>query len=210
MIFSRLRAAWRYVDERDEVVDLAFEAEALARDLNALEPPEPLSERDRRRADVCEVLRTTCRLLEAAAPGEPAPDDEAEPEPEAEPEWAAAVEKPEPVPEPASAVPEEIELDAIQELIAMRDMVLIPADGSGATQIQDALGRKLKRVIEKHGVRVLDATGAFDERVHTQLDVRSTDDPAQDEIVCETIRPGYVIGERVIRPQEVAVYQYES
>ena len=42
------------------------------------------------------------------------------------------------------------------------------------------------------------------------MDVRFTTDAGQDECVCETVRPGYALGERVVRPQQVIVYRLQT
>jgi molecular chaperone GrpE (heat shock protein) len=112
------------------------------------------------------------------------------------------------VPDPTGDAPS----PAVTELIAVRDMVLLAGAGDAAPtpEVLRALARKLARVLEQDGVRVLEGDGLFDDRLQEALETRPTSDPAQDERISHTIRPGYAIGGRVIRPQQVAVYRLEA
>ncbi len=51
--------------------------------------------------------------------------------------------------------------------------------------------------------------GLFDDARQEIIETRATDDPSLDEHVCQTIRPGYALGERVLRAQQVVVYTLE-
>jgi molecular chaperone GrpE len=65
--------------------------------------------------------------------------------------------------------------------------------------------RELNKVLEKHGVRKLDPQGEkFDPHLHQAMyEVPDASAPAGS--VVQVIQPGYVIGDRVLRPALVAV-----
>jgi hypothetical protein len=214
-IFGDLRTGLRLARSYDELITLALEAERQARLLNGLEGEGP---RGASSNDVLAVLGSACALLQRAEgravgaalparlPEPPAPLREPparlpEPEPRPEPEPAS-----DPAPVRHAARPPQ----AVTELIALRDMVTAASESDGAAKALAAVGRKLGHVLEREGVRALEDEGEFDYRFQEIVDVRRTADPGQDERVCETIRPGYALGERVLRPQQVVVYRLDD
>ena len=65
--------------------------------------------------------------------------------------------------------------------------------------------------LERHGVERLDPHGSeFDPNVAEALRVDPVDDPLRDGTVTETVRPGYKLGDRVIRPARVAVGRFQG
>lgn len=69
----------------------------------------------------------------------------------------------------------------------------------------ELIERQLLKVLEKHGIRVFDPHGAkFDPNVHQALfEVPDANIPAGS--VVQVIQPGFMIGERVLRPAMVGV-----
>jgi len=69
----------------------------------------------------------------------------------------------------------------------------------------ELIERQLLKVLEKHGVRIFDPQGAkFDPNVHQALfEVPDINIPAGS--VVQVIQPGFMIGERVLRPAMVGV-----
>jgi molecular chaperone GrpE len=62
-----------------------------------------------------------------------------------------------------------------------------------------------KRIAEM-GVTRIEVVGApYDPRTAEAIDVAAVDDPAQDGVVLEEFRPGWRIGDRVLRPARVRV-----
>jgi len=60
--------------------------------------------------------------------------------------------------------------------------------------------------LEKRGVEKLDPAGdEFDPNTSEALRVDPVDDPDRDGKVTETLRPGYRLGDHVVRPARVAV-----
>ena len=58
------------------------------------------------------------------------------------------------------------------------------------------------------GVARIDALGqTFDPSAHEAVTTVPTTDPARDHVVCGVIRPGYRLGDEVLRPAQVAVAQ---
>jgi molecular chaperone GrpE len=69
----------------------------------------------------------------------------------------------------------------------------------------ELIERQLLKVLEKHGIRAFDPQGAkFDPNVHQALfEVPDANIPAGS--VVQVIQPGFMIGERVLRPAMVGV-----
>lgn len=65
--------------------------------------------------------------------------------------------------------------------------------------------RRFREILEAQGVRAIPAVGeAFDPVVHEAVAQVESDDHASNEIV-EEVRPGYMLGERLLRPSRVIV-----
>ena len=174
-----------------------------------------------------EVLRSTCMLLERVpAPARPQRAEArvtradipqpmpVAPQPPPVPEAARPVARAaEPAPVDRSGARGDAEPSpAIMELITVCDMVALAArgDDGSAREMLAGLDRRLGRVFEKAGVRSLDDRGPLDYLYQEIIETRPTADPDQDEVVCETVRRGYAVGDRVLRPQQVIAYRLEG
>jgi molecular chaperone GrpE len=91
-------------------------------------------------------------------------------------------------------------LDAADESAAI-------IDGPAKTLCEgvELIERQLLKVLEKHGVRMFDPQGArFDPNVHQALFEVPDADIAAGSVV-QVIQPGFMIGDRVLRPAMVGV-----
>ena len=62
------------------------------------------------------------------------------------------------------------------------------------------------QTLERHGVvRIAPDGEPFDPAVAEAVRVDSVQDPAQDGVVTQTLRPGYTLGDQLVRPAAVAV-----
>jgi molecular chaperone GrpE (heat shock protein) len=97
-------------------------------------------------------------------------------------------------------------------LIAVRDSVLQAkvSDQSLDPSMLEGLYLKLGEVLEDEGITEIDEKGRFDYNRQKILQVRTTDNPEQDEHVFSTVRPGYMVEGELLRPQEVIVYSYRG
>lgn len=78
------------------------------------------------------------------------------------------------------------------------------ASGAGAGDEIASVRAELAEVLVRRGLRQVDAVGeAFDPRVHEA--VGRLDDPERVGQVVEVRRPGYALGDRLIRPAQVVV-----
>lgn len=78
------------------------------------------------------------------------------------------------------------------------------ADENGVGQELLSVRAELAEVLARRGVREVDATGeSFDPRVHEAVGRRV--DPERAGRVVEVRRPGYALGDRLIRPAQVVV-----
>ena len=69
----------------------------------------------------------------------------------------------------------------------------------------------LNKIFEEYGVKAVGEMGeTFDPNIHQSINVVSTEDKAEDHKVAEVIQQGYKLGERVLRPARVNVYEYKE
>jgi hypothetical protein len=89
----------------------------------------------------------------------------------------------------------------VQQYIDLRDQV-------GSAALQEQMAEALARV----GVTVVEpAPGdAFDRDRHQAVDAVPTDDPALHRTIASIERPGYLDGDRLIRPAQVVVHRYDG
>ena len=66
--------------------------------------------------------------------------------------------------------------------------------------------QRFLQILERHGVvRIAPDGEPFDPAVAEAVRVDAVDDPALDGVVTETMRPGYLLGDQLVRPAAVAV-----
>jgi molecular chaperone GrpE len=121
----------------------------------------------------------------------------------------------------ASDVDRRVELqfgDIVASLLEMLDhldLALAHAEGVAeaaplAEGVAMARGRFVA-TLEQHGIRCVRPDEApFDPNVAEAIRVDPVDTPELDGSVTETLRPGYSLGERIIRPARVAVGRYSG
>ena len=69
----------------------------------------------------------------------------------------------------------------------------------------------LNKIFEEYGVKPVGVAGeAFDPNIHQSIDVVPADDKEKDHTVAEVIQQGYRLGERILRPARVNVYEYKN
>jgi len=82
-----------------------------------------------------------------------------------------------------------------------------PTDGNGAIWAEgiDLIHRKLVAAFEADGVKMIEAKGKFfDPNLHEAISNEDSPDHESGQII-DVIQPGYMLGERVIRPARVRV-----
>jgi hypothetical protein len=171
---------------RRTIERLACEVDALARrrlGANGAPPQSP---------DVLTCLCSARSLLKSYRP----------PPPEA----SAPAPAPSETPEPEAAAPSAI----AARLIELRDAMLVSkrTGTAQAGELMDSLDREIGAALELEGIHTLDANGRFDPEHQRAVDIWQTDAEEQDDIVSDTVRPGYRIGDTLWRPQDVVVYAY--
>lgn len=187
-----------WLTKRRQIQELAQRAEAMARDLNKL-PTEP-------QQDTIAVLQSTCALLERLS------NQMKEEPPIAPPELTAPPVQSQPetlVPPEPSALPSSLSTTA-RELMKLSDWVLLAKTDVSTIQpvVLEEIYRQLTKVLAKEGVTPLLATGLCDYERQMVVGTQVTDDPTKVDHVYSTVRPGYLFGEQLIRPQEVIVYAH--
>lgn len=191
--------------------ELALKTEANIRKLSGL----PEDNGDRSNADIVAVLRSTNLLAERLLDrGEtPATEVEAvEPSANETTKQQTAPEQPI-VYAPAPEMVREPELSgAAKELIELRDWVLLAKTGDNAStpELLESLYQQLGQVLEKEGVKSLEDTGVYNYERQEVIATRAIDDPDKDDLICETVRPGYMFNGKLVRFQEVTIYTYDA
>lgn len=208
--FSPQRAS-----ERRQTEKLVLQVEARVRQLNGLSP------RGYDGNNPNEVLKSTCLLLDRLLESSEPLTDEIEPT-KAEVAPEAPAESP---PEPGTETEPEPSVTA-KELIKLRDGVLVAKSKKGSTssEVLEAKGKEgsafpkvlediykqLGQILEKEGVTSLEETGPYNDKRQEVISTKVTDDPDKNDWICDTVRPGYLFQEELLRPQEVIVYTYDS
>ena len=97
--------------------------------------------------------------------------------------------------------------DDLRRALDAADQSAAIIDGPAKTLCDgvELIERQLLKVLDKHGIRMFDPQGAkFDPNVHQALfEVSDANIPAGS--VVQVIQPGFMIGERVLRPAMVGV-----
>lgn len=195
-----------------EAEALALKAEMVVRELNDL-PPANLDDRD-----VVGILNSICLLLERFQD-----HLDLREVPEKSPTRSIEITKTEKAPPPPEvplvppivrATPEEKPSATAQELIRLRDWVLLAksreTQEQTSPQVLDAIYQQLGKVLEKENITSIEDTESFDYKRQQVISTEVTDDPEKDDCICDTVRPGYLFQSKLIRPQEVIVYTYDS
>lgn len=106
------------------------------------------------------------------------------------------------------------QLSAIQDLIALRDKLLLrkswledqAPEEENAQKVVTSQLREIARCLTNQGVEILEAGGTFDNRFQTTVETRPAETAEQDGQIAETFRPGYRFRNEVLRPQEVILF----
>jgi molecular chaperone GrpE len=97
----------------------------------------------------------------------------------------------------------------VTELLSILDdleRALVAAAEHEEAQLEEGVRlvhRSLASLLERHGVRAIEADGKFDPHVHEALLTQPSE--AEEGSVLDVIQKGYRLGERVVRPARVVV-----
>src|SRR3989338_1384451 len=70
---------------------------------------------------------------------------------------------------------------------------------------------QMNSIFEEYGVKEIGIVGEnFDPNIHQSVELISTDKKEQDHKVSDVVQKGYKLGERIIRPARVNVYEYKE
>lgn len=70
---------------------------------------------------------------------------------------------------------------------------------------------QMNSIFEEYGVKEIGEIGeVFDPNIHQSIETVDTDEKEQDHTVASVIQKGYKLGERVMRPARVNVYEYKE
>jgi len=70
---------------------------------------------------------------------------------------------------------------------------------------------QLNGIFEEYGVKAIGEVGEpFDPNIHQSIDMLETDKKELEHTVAQVIQKGYKLGERVMRPARVNVYEYKE
>jgi molecular chaperone GrpE len=70
---------------------------------------------------------------------------------------------------------------------------------------------EMNKIFEEYGVKEVGKVGEnFDPNMHQSIDLIPTDKKEDDHKVAQVIQKGYKLGERIIRPAGVNVYEYKA
>ncbi len=70
---------------------------------------------------------------------------------------------------------------------------------------------QMNTVFEEYGVKAIGEVGeSFDHNIHQSIDMVPTDKKEQDHTIADVVQKGYKLGDRVMRPARVNVYEYKE
>jgi len=70
---------------------------------------------------------------------------------------------------------------------------------------------QLIKGLENSGIEKIDESGiAFDPNIHQSINAIETTEESKDHTVEKVLQIGYKIGDRVIRPAKVTIYEYKN
>jgi molecular chaperone GrpE len=89
-----------------------------------------------------------------------------------------------------------------------------PCDPEQHQAMHDGVGliaRKLVKTLSDAGMESVNPLGErFDPNYHEAIILTPTDDPDQDELVSQVLLTGYRVGDRLLRPAQVAVFRHDE
>ena len=94
----------------------------------------------------------------------------------------------------------------VKELLPVLDDLERALDAGEEHAIEEGVRlvhRSLATLLERHGVKQIDTSGAFDPHVHEALLSQPSD--ADEGSVIDVVQKGYTLGDRVVRPARVVV-----
>lgn len=101
-------------------------------------------------------------------------------------------------------------LEIIDDLQRVAEMPCDPEAHEALHQGVGLIGRKLLKALGDAGMEIIDPAGErFDPNYHEALIVTPTVDPEADETVSQVLLTGYRMGDRLLRPAQVAVFRHE-
>jgi hypothetical protein len=95
--------------------------------------------------------------------------------------------------------------EALMSLVDQVDAALLAGDEPHPFLVR--LRVKLVDALQQAGVTMIDDRGAVDDTRHEVVDVLVTADPSLHETIGSTVRPGYAVGETVLRSQQVVMWR---
>ncbi|MCX7745512.1 MAG: nucleotide exchange factor GrpE [Clostridia bacterium] len=98
----------------------------------------------------------------------------------------------------------------VSDLIDQRDQLRINLDSASGDMAVfiSSVYKKLGKVLKNNGIEPLEDSGRYNSTYQVVAGTKETNDRLLDETIVETFRPGYRLGDTVIRPQEVIIYAY--
>ncbi len=112
-----------------------------------------------------------------------------------------------------------LEEDILNNFLSVLDSFSMAFANKEAWEKVDANWRKgveyiygqLSAVFEEYGVKPLGAVGeSFDPNIHQPIEMVPGEKKEQDHTVATVIQKGYKLGERVMRPAKVNLYEYKE
>ena len=98
-------------------------------------------------------------------------------------------------------------LEVLDDLDRTLDAAEASEDETLARGVQ-LVAEKLVRALRASGLERIDETGvAFDPNLHEAVQQTEADEPREQPVVAQMLRPGYLLGERVLRAAMVVVEQ---
>lgn len=102
-------------------------------------------------------------------------------------------------------------LESLDDLSRVSQEGAATEDSTALLQGIELVERKLRRTLERNGLRAIEAVGEpFDPELHEALTTLPTDDPDEDGVVAQELAKGYLFNDLLLRPALVEVKKYSD
>lgn len=103
-------------------------------------------------------------------------------------------------------------LEVLDDLSRFATMPVAQTTAEALHEGVEMVNRKLRKKLQDSGLRDVEAGNGvlFNPEVHEALLTAQVDDPALDDLISRVFSPGYLFGERLLRPAQVEVQQHPA
>lgn len=99
----------------------------------------------------------------------------------------------------------------LEDVLRLSDLVSTVGQSAAmsAAEVLRVVANQVEELLAAHGLTRIESSGFVDYALHQPVECVPTENPADDGRVLRVCRPGFRLGERVVRPATVVIAQYQ-